>query len=115
MRKQARWSRARQLALEEPSQLPDLPGAQIRIDWDFEAADGETWTVLRHNGAEIWRELAYYEGAPRFAEVFEILRARYGTRLTEVRPTPASWTYLYGDDLRSPAKIDSLNDSLKRD
>ena len=48
----------------------------------------------------------------RFAEVFEIRRERYGPRLGEVRPTPASGTYLYGDKLSAPDTIDALNASL---
>jgi hypothetical protein len=48
--------------------------------------------VLRHGDREIWREPAYYESYQRFAEVYEILRERYGPRLAEVRPTPASGT-----------------------
>jgi hypothetical protein len=56
--------------------------------------------------------LAYYEGYRRFAAVFEILRERYGSRLAEVRPTPASELYLYGDKLSAPDTIDALNASL---
>jgi hypothetical protein len=57
-------------------------------------------------------ELAYYEGYRRFAEVFGILRERYGPRLAEVRPTPASGIYLYGDEFSARATIDALNASL---
>jgi hypothetical protein len=103
-----------ELTLMEPRQLPDLAGSEIRIDWDFEESDDEHWTVLRHDGAEIWRELAYYEGYPRFAEVFEILRQRYGARLTEVRPTQPSRSWLFGDKLSSPHIIKDLNASLRQ-
>ena len=85
------------------------------IDWDLEGQDDEDWTVLRHDGQEIWRELAYYEGYQRFAAVFEILRERYGSRLAEVRPTPASEVYLYGDKLSAPETVERLNASLGDD
>jgi tetratricopeptide (TPR) repeat protein len=108
-------SRAQELELNEPSQLPDLEGDALRIDWDLEERGDERWTVLRHEARELWRELAYYEGYERFGRVFELLRERYGARLAEVRPTPASELYLYGDKLSAPNTIDALNASLKRD
>jgi hypothetical protein len=104
--------RAHRLELRETTQLPDLDGGRLVIDWDFEERDNEQWTLLRHGDREIWRELAYYEGYLRFAEVFGILRERYGPRLAEVRPTPASGTYLYGDKFSARATIDALNASL---
>jgi hypothetical protein len=109
---EARAERAAALELKEPSQLPDLAGERLVIVWDFEDRDDEKWTVLRHGDEEIWRELAYYEGYRRFAEVFEILRARYGSRLAEVRPTPASGLYLYGDKTPPPHTVEELNASL---
>lgn len=108
----ARAERAATLELKEPSQLPNLDGERVVIEWDFEERDDEKWTVLLHGDQEIWRELAYYEGYGRFAEVFEILRARYGSRLAEVRPTFASGLYLYGDKTPPPTIVEALNASL---
>lgn len=113
--RQAFLHRAADTELRDGAQLPDLAGDEVIIDWDFEEADGEDWTVLRHNGSEIWREIAYYEGYRRFATVFEILRDRYGSRLAEVRPTPASDLFLYGDKLSAPQFVDDLNASLRTD
>ena len=110
--REAFLERAQQLELTEAAQLPELDGDRLVIDWDLEDRDNEKWTVLRHNDREIWRELAYYEGYQRFAAVFEILRERYGERLAEVRPTPASEMYLYGDKLSAPETIGRLNASL---
>lgn len=109
---EARAERAAATELREATQLPDLADERLVIDWDFEERDDEKWTILRHGDQEIWRELAYYEGYPRFAEVFEILREHYGSRLVEVRPTAASELYLYGDKLSAPDTIASLNASL---
>lgn len=106
-------ARATELELKQASQLPELKGERLIIDWDLDERDGEHWTVLRHDRQEIWRELAYFEGYKRFATVFTLLQERYGTRLAEVRPMPASETYLYGDKLSAPETIDRLNDSLK--
>lgn len=108
-------TRADDLALKRPDQLPDLDGTEIRIAWDYERGDdGEGWTILRHNGREIWRELAYFEGYPRFGVVFEILHERYGSRLAAVEPTEASLICLYGDKCSAPdALITRLNRSLR--
>jgi hypothetical protein len=109
---EARWQRAQSTQLTNPAQLPDLPGSVVRIAWDFDERDGEHWTGRRHDGEEIWRELAYWEGDGRYAEVFAILRERYGTRLAEVQPTASSELYLYGDRLGAPSRIQRLNASL---
>src|SRR4051812_7680742 len=113
--REERLNRAQDLELKTADQLPDLEGDTLRVDWDLEERDDEHWTVLRHGDREIWRELAYYEGYQRFAAVFELLRERYGSRLAEVRPTPASEVYLYGDKLSAPHSIDALNASLRRE
>ena len=110
---EARAMHAHSLELREPAQLPELIGEQLVIDWDFDDRDNEKWTILRHGEREIWCELAYWEGYTRFAEVFEILHTRYGTQLTDVRPTRASELYLYGDRLTAPEKIIELNASLR--
>ncbi len=96
--------RAKASELERPDQLPDLDGDGIIIEWDFEDREkqgGDCWTVLRHNGREIWREVAYYEGGSRYHAVATILIERYGTRLAGFPATEASKLYLYGDDWRS--------------
>ena len=111
---EARWARAAELALASPDQLPELPGEALTIEWDFEEHDGESFTVLRHEGAEIWRELAFYEGFQRFEEVAEILERRYGSRLVAVEPTRASEVYLYGDRISSPRRIEAVNERLRR-
>ena len=110
--REERLNRAQELELKAADQLPELQGDALRIDWDLEGRDDEYWTVLRYEGKEIWRELAYYEGYERFAAVFELLRQRYGSRLAEVRPTPASELYLYGDKLSASQTIVRLNASL---
>ena len=111
---ESRHAWATGLLLRNPTQLPELDESDVTIDWDFEDRDGEDWTVLRHLGVEIWREPAFFEGSPRFVEVFEILRQRYRARLREVRPTAASGQYLYGDQLSSLQIIEDLNAGLRQ-
>jgi hypothetical protein len=71
-------------------------------------------TVLRIDGHEIWREIVYYEGKRRYFEVAAILRQKYGERLRDLRPTEASYTYLFGDDLSASSEIDSFRRRLDR-
>lgn len=116
------FARAEEHELTEPDELPDLEGEELVIDWDFE--DGEkkddgtepsdSWTILRHGDRVIWREVAFYEGIGRFAEVLWILREKYGPRLAELRPTFDSSLYLCGDDIQAGSKIDSLNAKLEK-
>ncbi len=99
--------------LREPEQLPDLDGEEIVIDWDFESDQEDTrWTVLRHDGTEIFREYAYWEGIGRFEQVLWILREKYGSRLVGLSPTDASQLYLLGDYLWADGKVKSLNQEL---
>ncbi|MEB3982515.1 hypothetical protein OQ968_14725 [Mycobacterium sp. 663a-19] len=110
---QAEWRRrASNSMLRDAAELPDLDGDRLLILWDLETVDDENWTILRHGEREIWREIAYWEGIERFAEVVELLRARYGSRLVEVCPTPASEAYLWGDRHGVDKMIESINASL---
>ena len=70
-------------------------------------------TVVKYGDREIWREPAVYEGAKRFEEVVRILITKYGARLADVVPTPASEYYLYGDDYHSPDAVQAIRTSIK--
>lgn len=108
-----RRRRMSETLLRDAAELPDLDGDRLVIVWDFEEVDEEQWTILRHGDREIWRERAYWDGIGRLAEVVEILRVRYGARLVEVRPTPASELWLCGDKLRAGEMLDDINASLR--
>jgi hypothetical protein len=95
-------------------QLPAIAGKAFTLAWDFESEDDRTKpglsgarreTVIRLDGAAIFREPAMYEGYERFIEVAEILREAYGERVLDLVPTRASEVYLYGDKLSSPAIV----------
>jgi len=116
--REAFFARAESHKLTEHSELPDLDGEEIVIEWDFEGPaedDGhrDSWTVLRHGDRVIWREIAFYEGYERFGEVLGILRKRYGPRLIDLRPTDESLYYLLGDALRAAGTVHSLRESLR--
>lgn len=108
-----RLERAEATLLRDPGELPEILDDEIVIIWDFETIDDANWQVLLHGETEIWRESAFFESYSRFEEVFGILRARYGARLREVRPSQGSEVWLYGDRLGSPAIIEGLNRSLR--
>ena len=103
--REAFFARAEEHSLTSPSLLPDLEGNELIIEWDFDekakSTGGDRWTVLRHKGQEIWREVAFYEGINRFEEVLWILREKYGNCMAELRPTEDILIYLQCDDLRA--------------
>jgi hypothetical protein len=91
----------RKEGLNSPEQLPDIDEPEFRLEWDFETESephDEVYTVIRHNGKPIFKELAFWEGYTRFVKVAEVLCLKYGTRLTDLVPTDRSVLYLYGDD-----------------
>lgn len=111
---EARWAEAARTQLERPDQLPVIDAGRITITWDFEEARGEHWTVLRHEGLELFRELAYWEGIERFVAVVGVLEQAYGGRLRAVEPTPDSTMYLWGDRLGAPSTVEGINERLGR-
>lgn len=91
--------------LKSAEQLPDLAGEELEFDWDQEQDGEKDLTIIRWGDALVWKEPAFYEGRPRFNQVKEILKARYGSRFKSLKPTERSKLYLYGDDLGAPDKI----------
>lgn len=86
--------------LLSPADLPPLPGRAIFLDWDFDdgrPGDPVAWTVVRHRGVEVFREVATADGFIRYRQVKTILRRRYGPRLKALRPSKASLIHLHGD------------------
>jgi hypothetical protein len=112
--REARLELAEEVKLKSYKDLPDLDGDRIRIEYDMVEIDGDSWTVLRHEGLEIWRELAFYDGLWRFKQIFSKLQIRYGCRLAAVEPTSASWTYLAGENLDAEGEVQNLNARLDR-
>lgn len=111
---EARRKLAEEVKLKSYKDLPDLEGDAIRIDYDRVQIDGDSWTVLRHEGREIWRELAVYDGLWRFKQIFAKTQIRYGRRLAAVEPTKAAWTWVIGEDPYAEEEVNRLNARLAR-
>lgn len=91
---------AGEVELLSPRDLPALTGREVFLDWDFddgEPGDQVAWNVVRHNGAEVFREVATADGFIRYRQVKTILRRRYGRRFKALRPSRASLIHLHGD------------------
>ena len=112
--REARRELAEQVKLKSYTDLPHLDGDAIRIEYDRVQIDGDSWTVLRHEGEEIWRELAFYDGLWRFKEIFAKLQIKYGRRLAAVDPTNTAWVYVIGEDQYAEGEVESLNARLDR-
>jgi len=91
--------------LKSADQLPDLEGDSLEFLWDIVDA-GDTYQIIKRGDIEVWRELAFFDNIPRFHEVKEFLRDRYGTRFRSLRPTDASLEWLCGDNA---GKLDRLS------
>jgi hypothetical protein len=82
-----RWRRAETLELRNPDQLPEVPGSNsLFATWSLQREPDDHYVVLRVGEQELARELAIWEGLPRFEAIAELLRERYGRRITELRP-----------------------------
>lgn len=101
------------MRLKSPDELPDLAGSEITITWDIAGEEPGGYTVLIHEGKEIWREPAVYEGYERFGEVVDLLKEKYGSRLIDVEPTKRSELYLYGDCIGSMRAVKSRREGIQ--
>lgn len=96
-------------SLKSPDQLPDVNETEFTLSWDCD----EECTYIRFNDRLLWEELAVYEGAWRFEEIVQILKAKYGSRITDLIPTNRSELYLYGDHLSTVSRVEQARASLK--
>ena len=65
-----------QVRLSSPLDLPDIDGECIKIEYSLEEVQGSDHPVdivLIHNGAELWREISFFEDIERFVEIAQIL------------------------------------------
>jgi hypothetical protein len=96
--------------LREPEQLPDIAEASFTLTWDCVgqelAAVGEGLeTVIRHGDRVLFTEPAIFECYWRYEEVARIVRQKYGERVTDLIPTPASRLHLWGDAITAPGSV----------
>jgi hypothetical protein len=97
--------------LSSPSQLPDLDGEMLHLEWDQIEAD----SIIRHRGSLIWQERTGWEVYDRFEEIAAILKQKYGKRLTDLVPTIRSSYALYGDSLAAHLRVSSTRQSLSQE
>jgi len=108
-----RAARRHSTLLRSADQLPDVDDEEVTVVWDFEEADGDSWTILRTGELQIWREAAFWEGIGRLQQVAAILAEKYGSRLVEIRPTERSKLYLRGDRWDADELLETINESLR--
>lgn len=98
--------------LVSKDQLPEVDSASFTLTWDFVEFNGEAITFIGHNDRLLFAEPASWEGYERFEEVCKIVREKYGARVTDLVPTPASELYLYGDRLSSPDFVKTVRQTI---
>lgn len=103
---QTRNEQFEQEKLLSVDQLPELEGDSLEFRWDIADVGDETYQVIGVRNSELWRELAYFDNIPRFYEVKELLRAKYGNRFKSLRPTDDSLEWLCGDNV---GKLDRIS------
>jgi hypothetical protein len=83
--------------LKTIEQLPELPDAACEFIWDIAQDEHDKFQEIRIGDRLIWRELAFWENGPRFGEIEDLLKQKYGARFTSLTPTPGSELWLWGD------------------
>jgi hypothetical protein len=105
-RAELRRERHERTKLKSPDQLPDLVGTELHLIWDLQVGDdGDQVVQLKHGVQVIWTELAFFEDWPRFNEVKEVLKERYGERFASLRPSEGAKVHLFGDDSTAATRI----------
>jgi hypothetical protein len=96
--------------LQGPEQLPEIDSDSFKLVWDFEAdkPSGDGRTLLKHGDVVIFSEPARDQDYPRFGQIAEMLKAKYGERIKDVEPTKRSATYLYGDPRKGEGFVESV-------
>ena len=85
-----RWEQFEHIKLKSPDQLPDLEEEPLHLTWDSEVGDPDNNIVIKLGERVLWREPEWYECWPRFNEIKDILKAKYGHRFFSLTPTEAS-------------------------
>lgn len=98
--------------LRDPSQLPDINSPAFTLTWDIAPDKSAHVTLIKHGDRVIFSEPALYECYDRFVEVAQMLRARYGSAILDLIPTPASEYYLYGDRIAAPDIVDEARKQI---
>ena len=101
--------------LREPEQLPEINDDSFALAWDFDDHGlDDKRTLIMHEDAVIFSEPARWQAYERFAEVAEILKAKYGHQLKDLVPTPRSEDWLYGDKLSAANYVGNVRDGFRQ-
>jgi len=101
--------------LRGPEQLPEISDESFTLMWDFEDHGlDDKRTFIKQEDAIIFSEPARWQAYEPFAEVTEILKAKYGHRLKDLVPTPSSEDWLYGDKLSAADYVDSVRYNIRQ-
>jgi hypothetical protein len=98
-RLETRMARFEREKLKYSSQLSHLNGESLEFTLDVVSADGEDYQVIKLNDLEIWRELAFWDHLPRFNELKNLLRQKYGSKFKSLTPTAWALDWLIGDNI----------------
>jgi len=89
------------IALTRAEQLPEIPGEEdLYLSWDADYSEEKDrpQTVIRHGDRVLFSEPASWEAIEgRYEAICRVLKEKYGARVRELGPTPASELWLYGD------------------
>jgi hypothetical protein len=104
-RMETRMARFEREKLKDACQLPDLDGKSLEFTLDVVSADGEDYQVIQLGNAELWREPAFWDHLPRFNELKNLLREKYGANFKLLTPTAWSLDWLVGDHIFRVAEV----------
>lgn len=101
--------------LREPDQLPEIDEDNFTLTWDFDGSvrDDER-TLIKRGETVIFSEPARWEEYERFHQIVEILKQRYGKRISDLIPTERSEMWLYGDKWSAPDYVNTVRDRLRQ-
>jgi len=101
--------------LKSPDQLPDIDVDEIIItlrEEEKQTGSDDAYIVIYWKDKELWREVRSFEYYPRYLELGELLKEKYGERLIDFEAEHT--VYLGGDSLTAFEKVDSFRKTLKR-
>jgi hypothetical protein len=102
--------------LQGPEQLPEIDEDNFTLTWDFDNSirDDER-TLIKHGDTIIFSEPARWEEYERFDQIAEILKQKYGKRISDLMPTGRSEMWLYGDRWTAPDYVSAVRDRLRQE
>ena len=105
--------KVREKELKTPDQLPDIDADEIIITLcEEENNSDDAHIVLYWQNQELWREIRSFEYYPRYLELGNLLKQKYGNRLVDF--VTEYTVYLGGDCLSAFDKVRQFRKSLSK-